>query len=366
MRLTRRFLLQASGAFLAARLTGPAYPQVSGGKTVGSWRISGECSHADASLVDSAVAVSSGAIGLPPAQMHLSASLKIGCNASGTFEGGGSVVQVNLGADVPAFLMGLPLPVAVIADGKEVGRADARKPVDLSAVFGADLAKLKPVKTLEIAFSPPAGGGAATTIFKASLDQTEAALEFMRTIATSRPEPVTVGSWTLSAADGVATAAIAKSAIVTDILAAAAETARKPGAMKPGAAAELLYQTDLGFYHEWFFVSVDIPPDQDKDSMVRLVADGQEVQKRKAVFYQGELNIFQFELTSTFGKDLKGLVPIRNFKAILTTTGAETLIYEANLSQTAEALERMMSMAQHSKQQCAGEAGPGRIKRPFR
>ena len=86
--VTRRFLLGASGAFLGARLIGPAYPQISGEKTVGSWRISGECSHADAWLVDSAVAVSSGAIGLPPAQMHLTASLKLRCNASGTFEEG--------------------------------------------------------------------------------------------------------------------------------------------------------------------------------------------------------------------------------------------------------------------------------------
>jgi hypothetical protein len=87
MQLTRRFLLGASGAVLGARLIGSAYPQASGAKTLGSWRISGECSHADAWLIDSAVAVSSGVIGAPPAQMHLSASLKLGCNASGTFGG---------------------------------------------------------------------------------------------------------------------------------------------------------------------------------------------------------------------------------------------------------------------------------------
>ena len=277
-------------------------------------------------------------------------------------------MTVDLAADVPALIMGLPLPVAVIADGKEVGRADARKPVDLSAVFGPDLAKLTPVKTLEIAFVPPAGGGAATTVFKASLDQTAEALEFMRSIALSRPEPVVLGSWRLSAGAGVATASIDKSAVVTDVPAAAAEKPRKPTAFKPAAGMELLYRSEDEFSHEWFEVAIDIPPDQDKDAMVRLVADGQEVQKRKAVFYQGELNMFQFELTSTFGKDLKGLIPVRNIKAFLTTASADTLLYEANLSQTADALAQMVTMAQHSKRQCGGGSGvsPGRVKRPFR
>jgi hypothetical protein len=352
MKLTRRYVLGASGAFLGACLIRPAYSQLSATKTIGSWTVSGKCNHADAWLIDSAIAFASGAVGRPPAQMHYSASLKLGCNPNGTF--GGSLVQVSPGADVPAFLTGIPLPTAVIADDKEVGRFDARKPIDLSTVFGADLAKLAPVRTLEIAVVPMAGG--VMTIFKASLDQTAAALQFMRTIALSSGEKETVGSWNLSAWNGDATAVVDRSAIVTDIPLAGGDKLLRPG----HAQLWLEWRPDLRFDNEYLFCILDLPAKHEKDAAVRLVADGKEVQRTTEHFpfsgsdpkYKG-LQSFQLELTKAFGKDLKGLVPIGNIKAILSLGDADTTIYEANLSKTADALEQMIVMARVSARECA-------------
>jgi hypothetical protein len=343
MQLTRRHLLGASTALLGARLTGPAFAQLGGledqRRIVGSWWIRGQCGQAEAGLNDSAVVQSSGVV----EEVHFAAGLVLACNSNGYFQG--SLANVNITSRVPRGYDNVfrNLRVVVLADGKEVGRLNAQTPLDLRTAFGDDLAQLTPVKTLEMAIAPT--GGSVTPIFKATLDQTAGALDVMRALANVGKEGETWGSWKLNVWDEVATAQVDKSAIVTDGAVAGGDKSLKPGY----GELWLSWRPGVEFFNDTFTCAVDLPPGREKDAFVRLVADGKEVARNAdSLPFQGPdqkyrgLQLFKFDLQTCFGKDLQGLVPVGNIKAILTVGAADTTVYEANLARTGDLLKRMV------------------------
>jgi hypothetical protein len=358
MQLTRRYLLGASTAFLGSRLTGPAFAQLGGleeqRRIVGSWWILGQCGHAEARLNDSAVVQSSGVIN----DVHFAAGLVLACNSNGYFQG--SLANVNITSRVPPGYINvfLNLAIAVLADGKEVGRLNAQKPLDLRTAFGDDLAKLTTVKTLEMALDPAFG---ATPIFKATLDQTAGALDVMRVLANAGKDGEVWGSWKLNVWDDVAMAQLDKRAIVTDGAVAGGDKSLKPGY----GELWLSWRPGVEFYNDTFTCAVDLPPGREKDAFVRLVADGREVARNAdSSPFQGSdqkyrgLQVFNFDLQTIFGKDLQGLVPVSDIKAILTVGAADTAIYEANLAGTGDLLKRMVSGTRQWEAACSQASNP--------
>jgi hypothetical protein len=313
-------------------------------QTIGSWLVSGATGVATAVLADSAASGNAGGV-LPTFQLQL----KYGDNS---FQD--SLISVTHYSKV------LPsnLVFHVLADGKDVGQFNEDSPAggDLTAMFGANLAGLAPVQKFSVVIknSPTSN----STLFVANLQQTAAALAAMKTVADATKAALKVsetdGAWQVSADEGRADASPTAAATVTS-------SVKLGPSLKPCVVSIIVdyYIPDEGYDSNSDIDAVlFLPVEHQKDATLLLFADGKQIDsvdaaKLPAGYYGSDAFggvIFTKSLSDYFGKDLHGLVSVHNFKVVVNMAGANTTIYEVNLSGTDKMLQSLPIVRQVSIQ----------------
>jgi hypothetical protein len=307
-------------------------------QTIGSWTILGSGGMAEATLTDAAVVVASAPVA-GPSGPKLSAPLIVHFT-SGPVRFQDSRIVVNI-LDAPAgFAMPGTLPIMVIADGKVMAHFNLNDPkgASLTDLFGADLAGLGNVKTFEVALDL---GGQQVPIFRANLSDTAAAIaaaaaaaKVTAGVAAGSGGTFNYGSWKFGASLNGAWAQPDGPAVVT-----ASAQVGSDKTIKPSSVFFLITYDD--FYSDITAqAAVDVPPDQRANAVLRVFADGKQID----LIHSNNFNQFYgtpLPLMKYFGEDMKGLIPVRNFKAVVTSGGADTVIYEVNFSGTAFVLSRL-------------------------
>jgi hypothetical protein len=141
----------------------------------------------------------------------------------------------------------------------------------------------------------------------------------------------TIGSWIVSAERGTATAVVAPAAITVP--------APAPGHFEIVLAYERLHTVAKLFVGSTIsFVTPDVTQFP-INTVFHLLADGKEV---------GQLGA-GFDLTTIFGADLAGLVPVQKISVIINSSPTgNTTLFAANLQQTAAAIAAMKAFAEAS------------------
>jgi len=331
-------------------------------RAIGSWVVFSGSGGSTATLASASISVASAPSGGPGSPV-ISAPLSLNF-VNGPTGFASSNVIVKVAGAPPGFKLPDAIGADVIADGKVVGQFspnDARG-FKLTTAFGADLAGLAAVKTLQVALNI---GGKDAPILVANLSETAAALDAMKTgatvtegVASGGSVEVSYGAWKIGASNG--------SGLISPLPAAIAVASARVGddpAIKPSSAT-FYCQFRSASYYSQINLDVSVPAAQKDIASARLLADGKEVDRIPAMSFTGTEAYSVFDLEKFAGKDCKGLIPVRNLKVVIsipnanTKTVADTVIYDVNLSGTEFALARMVELAH--------ESTPIPIKRPGR
>lgn len=359
-------MLEASvfRAVLMAALLAPAWPGAAYAQTatptqtIGSWTVSGVGGMADATLTDAAVVVASAPVA-GPSGPKLSAPLNVHFTPGPEGFRSSRIVVKTLDAP-PGFAMPGTLPIEVIADGKAIARFTVNDPkgASLTDMFGADLTGLGNVKVFEVALDL---GGRQVPIFQANLSDTAAAIKATAAaakategVATGSGGVFNYGSWKFGASLNGAWAQPDGPAVVT-----ASAQIGGDKTIKPSSVFFVFGYNDF-FSDITAQAAVNVPPDQKADAVLRIFADGKQIDLIHSNSFNSFLGI-PLPLVKYFGADMKGLIPVRNFKAVVTSGGVDTVIYEVNFSDTEFVLSRMPELWKNAE---VVPKGKPRAKRP--